>query len=210
MKKTLLATLVGATAMTSSFAQAELSANASLTSNYLWRGITQTDNGPAIQAGLDYANESGFYAGTWASNIDFGDDADFELDLYAGYAGTAGEWEYDVGYVLFMYPGEDYDFGEIYANFTKGALTVGAAVFANGWEGTSFADTLYVSADYGLDVIEGFDVSIHAGYWLEGYENSLDLGASIGKDFWSVGASMATEGDDELKIFASVAWDFAL
>lgn len=47
------------------------SANIGAVSNYIWRGVTQTDDGAAIQGGLDVAHESGFYAGTWASNIDW-------------------------------------------------------------------------------------------------------------------------------------------
>ena len=52
-------------------AQAELSANIGVASNYYFRGITQTDDGAAVSGGIDYNHESGFYVGTWMSNIDF-------------------------------------------------------------------------------------------------------------------------------------------
>jgi uncharacterized protein (TIGR02001 family) len=49
----------------------EASANVGVVSNYMWRGMTQTRNGAAVQGGLDLTHSSGFYAGTWMSNVDF-------------------------------------------------------------------------------------------------------------------------------------------
>lgn len=51
-----------------------ISANIGAVSNYMWRGVTQTQDGAAIQGGLDFSHSSGFYAGTWASNVDFNDE----------------------------------------------------------------------------------------------------------------------------------------
>ena len=71
-----------------------LSANIGVVSNYLWRGITQTDDKPAIQGGLDYSHSSGFYAGTWLSNVDFNLDENnpsAEVDLYLGYTNSIVE-----------------------------------------------------------------------------------------------------------------------
>ena len=72
-----------------------LSGNISLTSDYVFRGVSQTQNGPAIQGGIDYAHASGFYAGTWASNVDwvslgFKNNSSMEIDLYGGYKGSLG------------------------------------------------------------------------------------------------------------------------
>ncbi len=88
--KSLIATSVlAASAVTSSVAMAESpwSANIGVGSNYMWRGITQTDNAAAISGGVDYANPNGFYAGTWTSNVTWVGDS-YELDLYAGYGST--------------------------------------------------------------------------------------------------------------------------
>ena len=88
MKKTLIATAV--MAATSTAALADITGNVAMTSDYVFRGISQTDNQMAIQGGLDYAHESGIYVGTWASNVspDFfngaGNDPQIELDLYGG------------------------------------------------------------------------------------------------------------------------------
>ncbi len=51
-----------------------ISANIGVVSNYMWRGVTQTQDGAAVQGGLDFTHSSGFYAGTWASNVDFNDE----------------------------------------------------------------------------------------------------------------------------------------
>jgi uncharacterized protein (TIGR02001 family) len=113
-------------------AQGEWSANAAVTSDYVWRGISQTDNGPALQLGADYTNGA-FYAGGWASNVDFGSDADIEVDLYGGFRGALAEGlTWDLGVIGYVYPGEDdLNFLEIKAGlgFEAGALTGGATAY---------------------------------------------------------------------------------
>jgi uncharacterized protein (TIGR02001 family) len=113
-------------------AQGEWSANVALTNDYVWRGVSQTDNGPALQVGADYTNGL-FYAGGWASNIDFGVDSDVEVDLYGGLRGELAEGlTWDVGVIGYLYPGEeDINFLEVKAGlgFTADALSGGATVF---------------------------------------------------------------------------------
>ncbi|MFP5304085.1 TorF family putative porin, partial [Cobetia sp. SIMBA_158] len=65
--------LMAATSLTSTAVNAEVSANVAATSNYLWRGQEQTGGDAAISGGIDYADESGFYAGTWVSNASWAD-----------------------------------------------------------------------------------------------------------------------------------------
>ena len=96
---TLLAALQAAPAIVS----ADVSSNVSASSNYLFRGVTQTDGAAAVQGGLDYEHASGFYAGGWGSNVDFGDGSSYELDLYAGFSGSVEELGYDVGYIYWVY-----------------------------------------------------------------------------------------------------------
>ena len=93
------------------------STNVALTSNYLYRGISQSGTKPAIQGGFDYAGASGVYAGVWGSSISWVSDAGgvsypraasaagLELDTYAGYKGTAGAVSYDAGFLRYNYPG---------------------------------------------------------------------------------------------------------
>ncbi|WP_018869195.1 TorF family putative porin [Thioalkalivibrio sp. ALgr3] len=106
----------GGVVFTSS-AAAEVSANISIVSDYELRGFSETDGGAAIQGGFDWEHASGFYMGTWASNVDFGsaydddervtvtDDTTYELDLYLGFADSFDNgFGYDVGYVYYAYP----------------------------------------------------------------------------------------------------------
>jgi len=89
-------------------ANAEISSTWTLTNDYDFRGASQSATDPAVQASIDYAHESGFYVGAWASNVDFGPaDIDYEVDLYAGFSGGAEDGlGWDVGIVYYTYPDE--------------------------------------------------------------------------------------------------------
>ncbi|MDB5904885.1 MAG: hypothetical protein JWM26_3763 [Betaproteobacteria bacterium] len=96
--------------------------NVGLFSQYIFRGLTQTDRDPALQGGFDYAHSSGFYAGTWASNISwlkenfsaapaaiagtYNRGGSLEWDFYGGYKGTVGDFGYDLGTLYYWYPGK--------------------------------------------------------------------------------------------------------
>ena len=89
-----------------------VTSNVGVVSNYVYRGITQTQSAPAIQGGLDYAHSSGLYAGVWASNVGWitgsgaAGNASLEMDTYAGYKGAAtAEVSYDVGAIRYNYLG---------------------------------------------------------------------------------------------------------
>ncbi len=217
MKKTLLASLVGLATLTSGYAQAEWSANAAATSNYLWRGFEQTGGDAAVSGGIDYASESGFYSGVWASNADWAEEMTYELDWYAGFTGEVSSLEYDLGYIYYAYPdalSSDNDFSEIYLNLTKGAFTFGVAVLASAsGENSDFGDSLYLSADYAIEVGNGSELGLHVGSysgdWLA--EDTIDVGITLAKDAFTFGLSKldANEGDD-LKAYVSYSVDFEL
>ncbi|MDX5362570.1 MAG: TorF family putative porin [Pseudazoarcus pumilus] len=123
MKKTLIAAAVLAATpfVGANVAMAEgelpISANISIVSDYAFRGISQTDQRPAIQGGFDWEHDSGFYAGFWASNVswlndlDLGTNNSLETNLYAGYATSFGPIGVDVGLLQYYYPG---DYGTAY------------------------------------------------------------------------------------------------
>jgi uncharacterized protein (TIGR02001 family) len=75
-------------------------------SDYRFRGVSSSDRDPALQGSVDVTYH-GFYAGAWASSIARTADTNVELDLYAGYAGSAGPVEYEVGAIAYLYPGGD-------------------------------------------------------------------------------------------------------
>jgi uncharacterized protein (TIGR02001 family) len=116
-KKTIIAGLV-ASAFVPAFATAAdsphtLTGNIGIYSQYIFRGLAQTDGDPALQGGFDYSHSSGFYLGTWMSNVswlrDFGlytGGASLEMDFYGGYKGTfGGDFGYDIGLLQYYYPG---------------------------------------------------------------------------------------------------------
>ena len=82
-----------------------LSANVTLVSDYRFRGVSLSDRRPALQGGVEYSHQSGFFGGAWASSLSPSGDADVELDLYAGYSGTAAGITYTVTAFKYMYPG---------------------------------------------------------------------------------------------------------
>ncbi len=100
------------------------SANVGLFSDYIFRGISFTDEKPAIQGGFDYAHSSGLYAGTWASNLSIDGETNIEIDIYGGFANEFGESGigYDVGMVRYIYPGtnsdQDIDYNEYYGGLS--------------------------------------------------------------------------------------------
>ncbi|HIK64272.1 MAG TPA: hypothetical protein EYG02_04505, partial [Henriciella marina] len=135
---TRLAALAAATVVMATPALAqeegEWSGNVTLTSNYVFRGITQTDEAPMIQGGFDWASDS-FYVGTWASGVDFGDGTSTEIDLYAGWTPTVGAFDLDLGVIYYWYPdapdNPEQNFFEAYAgaSTTLGdTLEVGASI----------------------------------------------------------------------------------
>lgn len=114
-----------------------VSGSATIASDYRFRGVSQSDGEMAVQGGITIAHESGFYVGSWASNLagwgTFGG-ANMELDLIGGYkAKLADDASLDVGLTWYMYPGgaDKTDFAEPYVKLTGTAgpatLTAGAA-----------------------------------------------------------------------------------
>ncbi|MEC5399159.1 TorF family putative porin [Uliginosibacterium sp. H1] len=114
MRKTILASLIATTLSAPVLAQESphsVTGNVSLASEYIYRGIGQTNRKPAIQGGFDYGHASGLYLGTWASNISWLNDANvgegssMEWDFYGGYKKAFGDWGVDVGLLQYYYPG---------------------------------------------------------------------------------------------------------
>ncbi|HAG41369.1 TorF family putative porin [Pseudoalteromonas sp. UBA6610] len=107
-------------ALLSTTVSANWSTTITAASDYTFNGVTQTDSDPAIQASLDYAFDSGIYAGAWASNVDFGDDTDFELDAYLGkYVQLTDTVSADYGIAYYTYQGNNSDgnYAEAYTKF---------------------------------------------------------------------------------------------
>jgi len=168
-------------------ANAEVTGTVTAVSDYNWRGVTQTARDPALQGSIDYAHDSGFYAGVWASNVDFGDccDENIETDLYFGFAG--GETlTWDVGFVYYVYPGaEDIDFPEIYASLGWNWLT-GKVSYSNDF-GNTDESAIYLEANGEWGLPANFGLAAHVGY-----SDGDGIEAAYGQDNyfdWSVGVT---------------------
>jgi uncharacterized protein (TIGR02001 family) len=179
-----------------------ISANVSLTSDYVFRGISQTGGDPAIQGGFDYAHSSGFYAGTWASNVGWIEDfqgygrGNMEIDFYAGFGGSMGDFTYDVGGIYYYYPGERYNAA---FDFTPPSANTTEVYVSGGWKWFTVKYSYYLSDDvFGIASDGGDYWDISASYPVG--ETGLTLDAHWGTfgfdkvgeadyDDWSIGAS---------------------
>lgn len=182
--------------------QAEISANAALVSDYRFRGISQSNEDFAIQAGFDYAAENGFYIGTWGSSVDFdsvsGFDGSLELDIYAGWGTDIGEnSSIDLGYIYYAYPGDDSgadgDYQEIYANYGWRDLSLGVA-YSDDYYGSS-GSFWYLQANYDWSFAENWALSLHAGY--NDFDEDVFLSSDKGHYIdYSVGVTWSVVGVD--------------
>lgn len=132
-----------------------LSANVAITNDYVFRGVTQTQEDPAISGGFDYTyNPFGAYVGVWASNIEFaggagGDAATIETDFYGGFRGAfASGVTWDVGGIYYGYPAQNEDAGAVgdYA-YWEAKLALGYT-FENAPFTPTLTGSLYYSPDY--------------------------------------------------------------
>lgn len=224
MKKQLLTTLTATSiAFFSAASYAEVTANAAASSNYLWRGVTQTSDNAQVSGGIDYSHESGFYAGTWASNVDFGGDKPgYELDLYAGFAGDMGEFGYDVGYVYYAYPDavDSIDFGELYGALSWNWLEGKVSYLSNAQSGaTSEEDMIYLELNATFEVLNETELTFHIGNsmgdtvaeWYGEDDSYIDYGVSIAKGGFTFGVAQTDlDADDDLKVYVGFAMDFEL
>ncbi len=185
MKKSIVLATAVAAVLTSGVAAAELSANAGIFSNYIWRGVTQTADQAAGQGGIDWGNDSGLYVGTWLSNLSGNA---YEMDVYAGFAGDAGSFGYDLGVITYQYPvAPGSNFTEVYASGSIAGITVGAAYTvdkASGITSDAGDDDLYVHAAYDFAASD-VDYSVYVGNYLIDADSDADYihyGASLSKD----------------------------
>ena len=145
------------------------SANVTLTSDYVYRGVTQTNEGPALQGGFDYSHASGFYLGVWASNLEFNgedttNDPSLEIDVYGG---MSGEFQnglgWDVGALYYIYPDQnedtanDYDFLELYGSLS---YTWDTEYQPTADIGVAYSPDFYGEDDTGIWVHGGLGFSI--------------------------------------------------
>ncbi len=190
-----------------------ISANLAITSNYVWRGMTQSNNSPAVQGGIDIEYR-GFYLGTWGSNVDFGvdDGNSLEADFYAGYKAQLAGIGFDIGIIQYAYPGEAdaYNFEEVYLGISKDFDMFGlSAKYSWGLDDTP--DDWEVGASVKLPMEIGLE-GTYGDYDTAGTYYAVVLTRSFGKFDFSVGyTDFSSDVDstlDEDHIVASVSTSF--
>lgn len=170
-------------------ASAEMSSTVTVTNDYDFRGISQSAEDPALQASFDYAG-NGWYAGAWASNVDFGDGTDIELDLYGGFSGkTDAGLGWDAGLVFYTYDESRNNYPEIFTAFTYDWFK-GKLAYSNDFAGDSDSPPehrsgFYVSGDANVPLPSNFSFLAHLGYsagsyWDHAYDDYFDYSVGVG------------------------------
>ncbi|MFL2742454.1 MAG: hypothetical protein EVA49_02650 [Gammaproteobacteria bacterium] len=178
---------------------ASVSANATLQSDYTWRGMTQNNGDASINGGLDVEFDSGFYVGTWVAAVGSG----AEVDYYGGLAGEMGNISYDIGYIKFDYPavaGGGSDFEEAYLGLGLGDFGLS---FASGQDSaTDNIEISYGFGDFGFAYGEYDDVGEYF-YLSYGFELG-DFAMTVGYTEFEDDASTSTMTADEDAFFLDI------
>ncbi|MFN0300138.1 MAG: TorF family putative porin [Burkholderiales bacterium] len=191
MKKTILTCAVAAASLGPIVCSAQATAepaspvtgNATIASDYRFRGISQTYRGPAIQGGLDYTHSSGLYLGNWNSNVSglsYPNGAGIEMDFYGGYKKTFGDLTVDVGTLYYYYPDARFVSGGVDRKFDNWEFYVGAS-----WKWLSFKASNSLTNYFGLDgtLAQGFFAHRDTGVAL------ADRGNSKGTMYYDLSAN---------------------
>jgi uncharacterized protein (TIGR02001 family) len=189
-------------------AHAEITGTAAVTSDYVFRGVSLSEEDPAVQGSIDYTHDSGFYGSIWGSNIDYGSDydGDIEIDLIAGFAGETGigiGW--DVGAVYYMYPDSNStgsrdaikDYGEAYLGGSYQMFD--AKVWYADDYGDLGDDAWYTEVNSSFELPAGLTLGLHLGYSFGDYWDQLadDAGTNDGEIIdWSVGLGYTVNNFD--------------
>jgi uncharacterized protein (TIGR02001 family) len=212
MKKLLLALFVLAGIAS---AHAQVSGNLGLTNDYRFRGISQSQNAPAVQGGIDYNHKSGFYIGNWNSSVSssvYANGSGVESDVYAGWKKEIVKGvTLDVGSYNYFYPratttaatGSNFDTQEGFAGLGFGPVSFKySRTLGNGYFGTANAKgTQYYEANVAYP-ISGSKISLlaHAGKTNVANNSSLDysdynVGVGYNLQGWDLAAKYYTNGD---------------
>ena len=203
-KKALLTLAVSAAILSTSTASAEFSANIAVGNNYIWRGVTQTEDNAAVSGGLDFAAKNGLYIGTWASNVDFGDDAGTEVDIYGGYSNELGNGlSYDIGAIRYLYTGAASG-----GNFTEGYLNFGFKGVSLSLNNDFENDNFYASLGYEGETASGLGYGIKVGDYSfdesDGDYSHVQL--SLSKNDFTFAIDKTDQDDDAGDARVTVSW----
>ncbi len=194
-----------------------VSYNVGATSDYRFRGISQSRGDPAVFAGVDYTHSpTGFYLGAWTSTIKWVKDAgsssgSFELDVYGGKRGQVGDVAYDVGVISYNYPGNKLKavtganantieaFAQVGYSFATLKYSYSLTDFI-GWAPNSDGSD-YLDLSLNPEIKDGYILNLHVGHqrvknYLNGLANYSDWKVGVTKDYGVVVGALAVVGTD--------------
>ncbi|MBC7905343.1 MAG: hypothetical protein H7Y60_01175 [Rhodospirillaceae bacterium] len=183
-----------------SWVPGKFTGGATVATDYIFRGISQTDEEAAIQASIEWRHDMGIFLGVWGSNVDFNDrdQASVELDWYAGYANTYRNIGYDIRAIYYSYPGadvaRDYDYWELglaltYEPLTGLGLTLGYNFSPDYFAESGTAHYLRGEASYAIAGLP-VPVKLTGGIARQFINNNPVFGTP---DYWHWSAGIATE-----------------
>lgn len=185
-------------------AAAEFSGSVTLGSEYILRGISQTDEEPTVQGNIDFV-AGGFYIGVWGSNVEFGPGTNTQLEL-DGYLGYVWEWpsgfSLDLGIVHYDYPGStiDFDYEEYYVALGYSGFEL-TYFYADKYFGTD-GEGQYIDAAWKGGIGGGFNLGLHVGQSiydeaLVGLLDYVDYRVSLDRDFGALNVEVGYTDTDE-------------
>lgn len=189
---------------------ADIEGNIGVTTDYIWRGMTQNGGGTSASGGLDVSFDSGLYIGTWVGDTAGTDYGTQEVDYYIGYAGESGSISYDVGYLMYTYPSSqaatDVDFSEVYITVGTGPVSASYYYLVDA-EGADAGDSGYISLDYETSLSDDWGLSLHYGDYTGDFSSEAsDMSVTVSKGDFAL-SLVTTDGltgvDDDMRFVAS-------
>ena len=177
--------------------------NAAITSEYLFRGISQTDDRPALQAGAGYGWSNGLYVGVWTSNVDFNDGTDAEIDTFVGWNGDLGKnVNLDVQLIRYNYVGEPsgvtYAYNELVGKLGFAEHYTATLGYTNDFLASNTNST-YMAFGGDWEIGKGYNLTAGVGYTtidadLGGVDGYMDYSVGVNRDFGPVNIALGYYG----------------
>lgn len=180
-------------------AQAQVSGNFGVTSDYRFRGISQTQNAPAVQGGVDYNHASGFYVGNWNSSVSsqfYTNGAGMESDLYAGFKREIFKGvTVDVGSYNYFYPratngtSTNFDTYEVFAGLSAGPVSAKVSQSLSNYFGTADSkNSRYYSLDFAQPLAKSLSAVAHVG------RTDVNNSSQLNYTDWNAGLAYDIQG----------------
>jgi len=192
-KKLILPVLLAAAIFTP-YTYADVSGSVGVSSDYFYRGVSQNDGNTALDLGLSWTGD-GFYAGAWGSQVDFGNEVDYEYDFFAGYAlAVTDKMNINVGLIQYNYDSLIEETEEVFAKVDFGNVSFAHSVNLDN------SDLTFTQVEYQLPFITQVDVSVIAA--MHSDESAAAMGAGDNQKY--VGVSLTKDLGKNFSISAMI------